>query len=96
MTDYEAKLQSEKHDLRRLWNAYKAIQVEVINATGDGPRPHEELEGVEAYIEQLHEIHEGSYSFRYAATTKGEATLQGVERINFARFSEHMNLFVTI
>jgi hypothetical protein len=90
MTADEAKLQSEKHDLRQLWNAYRAIQVEAINATGERPRPDEEIEGIEAYIDQLHEVDKGSYSFRYATTTRGEATLQDVERINLARFSEHM------
>jgi hypothetical protein len=35
------------------------------------------MEGIEAYIDQLHTSDQGSYSFRYAVGKSGDATLGG-------------------
>ena len=90
MTTAEARLQSEKHDLRMLWSAFKRIEEEVIKELDDRPRPPEDMQGIEAYIDQLHTVDPRSYSFRYAVTTRGEATLDGVMQINVGRFSDCM------
>jgi hypothetical protein len=91
MTPAEAKLQSEKHDLRRLWSAVKAIVQEVIGDRNISWES-EDVQGIEAYIEQLHLVDPGSYSFRYPVTTKGEGTLEDIGQINIGLFSDYMEL----
>jgi hypothetical protein len=90
MNPAEAKLQSEKHDLHRLWSTFKTIEQEIIKEADQPPAPPEDMQGIEAYIDQLHRVDPGSFSFRYAVTTKGEATLEGVEQINVGRFCQYM------
>jgi hypothetical protein len=54
---------------------FKAIEPEVIKETHDPPCPLEGIEGVKSYIDQLHAVDEGSYSFRYAVTPRDKATI---------------------
>ena len=89
MAEGETRVVS-KHDLRKLWNTFRAVEVEVINKTGGNPRPPEDMEGIEAYLDQLHTSDQGSYSFRYAVGKSGDATLGGVKHINLLHFAQCM------
>lgn len=90
MTKAEAKLQGEKHNLAALWAAFKVIEKEVSAQTGIDSPPPEQMDGIEAYIEQLHAVDEGSFSFRYALTKTGEVSLGELKRINLGNFSDLM------
>jgi hypothetical protein len=48
------------------------------------------MQGIEAYIHQLHVVDAGSFSFRYPLAKDGKVNLDGIERINIGRFSESL------
>lgn len=74
MTAAEFSLQNNSHSLRALWTAFKVVQDEVSQISG-GTLPPDEVEGIEAYIEQLHAVDKGSFSFRYPLTKDGEVSV---------------------
>lgn len=86
----EIKLQTGSHKLQQLWDAFKTLNQEVENATGISPPPPEQLEGIEAYIAQLHSVDANSMSFRYPLARDGSVHLEGLQRINLGQFSECM------
>jgi len=90
LTPAEVKLQNGSHNLQQLWNAFKKINAEAEAATGIAPTPPEQMDGIEAYISQLHAVDAGSFSFRYPLAKNGTANLEGIDRINLGRFSEYM------
>jgi len=90
LTERESKLQAGSHNLRALWDAFKAIAAEVEKTTGVEPPPKTDIEGIEAYIDQLHAVDEGSYAFRYPLKKTGEISLGNMARINLGRFCEHI------
>ena len=90
MNDTEARLRTESHNLRALWDTFKAIAREVEQETGVDAPPQEDLEGIGSYIDQLHEVDRGSFTFRYPRTKTGEVSVGAIKRINLGRFCEHM------
>jgi hypothetical protein len=90
LTERESKIQTGSHNLRALWDVFKTITVEIERTTGIEPPPKEDIEGIEAYIDQLHAVDEGSYAFRYPLKKTGEVSLGDMERINLGRFCEYM------
>ena len=90
MSESELKLCTTSHNLRALWDAFKIVEEEVSEGTGSETPPLEQLEGIDAYIDQLHAVDAASFSFRYALTKKGDVALGTIERINLGQFSDHM------
>ncbi len=90
LTPAEEKLQNGSHNLQALWNTFKLINAEAEAATGIAPPPPEQMDGIEAYITQLHAVDAGSFSFRYPLAKDGTVNLEGIDRINVGRFSECM------
>jgi len=90
LTPAEEKLQNGSHNLASLWETFKGINAEAEASTGIAPPPPEHMGGIEAYINQLHAVDAGSFSFRYPLAKNGKVNLDGVERINVGRFSECM------
>lgn len=90
MTDRETKLRTESHNLRCLWDTFKAIASEVERETGTEAPPREDFEGIESYIDQLQAVDKGSFTFRYPRTKTGEVSTGEIKRINLGRFCEHM------
>jgi hypothetical protein len=90
LTPAEEKLQNGSHNLQALWNAFTRINAEAEAATGITPPPPQHMDGIEAYITQLHAVDAGSFSFRYPLAKDGTVNLEGIERINAGRFSEYM------
>lgn len=86
----EASLLKGSHNLQELWGAFKTIAGEVESETGIDPPPQEHIEGIEDYINQLHSVDAGSFTFRYPLTKKGDVSVGDLKRINLAHFSEHM------
>ena len=86
----ESSLLNGSHNLHELWNAFKTIASEVESETGIDPPPQEHLVGIADYIDQLHSVDAGSFTFRYPLTKKGDVSVGDLKRINLARFSEHM------
>lgn len=92
LTEKEHRLQNGSHNLQELWSAFKPMNLEVQASTGIEPPPLEQLEGIEAYIAQLHAVDKGSFSFRYPLTKDGAVNLAGIDRINVRNFSDCMEL----
>jgi hypothetical protein len=90
LTERESSLCNGIHNLRALWNAFVAIGDELKTEEGIDPPPDEDMEGIEDYIDQLHAVDAGSFSFRYPLTKTGEVSIQGITRINLGRFCERM------
>jgi hypothetical protein len=86
----ESSLLNGSHNLQELWKAFKTIAGEVETETGIDPPPQEHIAGIEDYINQLHYVDAGSFTFRYPLTKKGDISVGDLKRINLARFSEHM------
>jgi hypothetical protein len=95
MTPAEDKLYKNSHNLAQLLTSFQAIEAEVSAGLGDS-YPKAEFDGVAAYIEQLHEVDAGSFSFRYPFTKNGEVSLGPLQRINLAQFSEKMERLCTL
>ena len=93
LTPEELKLNTESHDLMRLWTRFKLMEREVAAVTGES-YPPKEMDGISAYIEQLHAIDKGSFSFRYPQTKAGSVSVP-LERINLTRFGEAMERLCT-
>ena len=83
-------MQSTTHNLRNLWDAFKTIASEVEVITNTNAPPKEDIEGIEAYIDQLHAVDKGSITFRYPLTREGDVSSGEIARINLGRFCEHM------
>jgi hypothetical protein len=90
LTRSEEKLQNGSHNLVELWETFKVVHAEAEAKTGIAPPPPEDMDGIEAYIHQLHAVDAGSFSFRYPLAKDGKVNLDGIERINVGRFSECM------
>lgn len=90
MTEEESRLQSGSHNLNDLWQTFKKISAEVEAANRMAAPAKDDIEGVEAYIDQLHAVDKGSYAFRYPHTRTGAVSLEGLDRINLGRFCEQM------
>jgi hypothetical protein len=90
LTSSEENLQNGSHNLETLWKTFKRINAEAEAKTGIAPPPPEHMDGIEAYIKQLHAVDAGSFSFRYPLAKDGKVNLEGIERINVGRFSECM------
>lgn len=90
LTSAEVKLQGGSHNLQQLWDAFKLVNQEAEVATGIAPPPPEHLEGIEAYIAQLHQADANSMSFRYPLAKDGSVHLDGLPRINLGQFSDCM------
>ena len=65
MTDKEIKMLG-RHDLAELWKLARPLIEEVCEAVAEGHLPSNDLEGIEAYIQQLHEHDPDGQRFRYA------------------------------
>jgi hypothetical protein len=89
MTPKEAHLRNNSHSLQALWSAFKVVQGEVAQTCGDS-MPPDEVQGIEAYIEQLHTVDKGSFTFRYPLTKDGNVSVGDIERINLGQFGEYM------
>ena len=89
MTPAERKLQSRTHSLLELWTAFLTTEREVMTQRGPRTTASSGYRGIEAYIGQLDDLHRGSDHFRYAVTTKGESTLEGVDQFEVGHFSEY-------
>jgi hypothetical protein len=90
LTERESKIQTGSHNLRALWDAFKSLTAEIERRNGIDPPPKEDIEGIEAYIDQLHAVDEGSYAFRYPLKKTGEVSFGDMKRINLGRFCERM------
>jgi hypothetical protein len=90
LTNTEEKLQNGSHNLVALWETFKGINTEAEARTGIAPPPPEQIEGIEAYVLQLHAVDAGSFSFRYPLAKDGTVNLEGIQRINVGRFSDCM------
>lgn len=95
MTPAENKLYRSSHSLAKLWAAYRVIESQTSAYVGDS-YPETDLDGVAAYIEQLHEVDAGSFSFRYPLTKEGRVSLGQLKRINVVQFSEKMESLCTL
>ena len=90
LSEKESSLLNGSHNLQELWGAFKTIAAEVESETGIDPPPQEDIAGIEDYINQLHSVDAGSFTFRYPLTKKGDVSVGDLKRINLAHFSEHM------
>jgi len=79
-----------KHRLDLLWNAVKPTLFEVCKYAGWSEPDNDHIEGVDSYIRQLTEVDPDSYSFRYAASKKGDPLVSGVTHLNIYVFAKHM------
>ena len=84
----ESNLLNGSHNLEELWGTFKTIAGEVESETGVEPPPQEHIAGIEDYINQLHSVDAGSFTFRYPLTKKGDVSVGDLKRVNLARFSE--------
>ena len=89
MTPQETGLHVNSHDLSQLFACFKRIEKEASKVTGES-YPSKEMDGIAAYIEQLHKVDKYSYSFRYPLNKDGDVSLGPLERINIGHFSEQM------
>jgi hypothetical protein len=91
MTPAEAKLQGGSHNLWQLWQTFKSIEQTEVSKVGDGSTlPPEDLEGIEAYIRQLHAVDAGPFTFRYPLNKDGSVSVGDIDRINLGRFAQYM------
>lgn len=77
------------HNLDRLWHTLKPILFAVGESVGWNPET-DDIDGVESYIQQLHTVDRGSFSFRYATGTEGEPSLPGMRHLNIYTFASNM------
>ncbi len=89
ITPKETALQTGTHSLRALWAVFKAIEEEASAKCGVAVNA-ENRHGIESYIEQFHEVDEGSFAFRYPLTRKGDVSLGELTHINLGTLSDHM------
>jgi hypothetical protein len=79
-----------KHRLDLLWNEAKPILFEVCKSAGWSELDNDDIEGVDSYIRQLHEVDPDSFSFRYATSKKDDPSVPSVRHLNIRVFADHM------
>jgi len=79
-------INDSSHDLIKLWQ--KAKNILLKDAT---PREREDINIVEDYIKQFHEIDKSSFSFRYPITKDLDQILNTQHRINLSNLLQRMN-----
>jgi hypothetical protein len=86
-----------RHDLAKLWKLAKPMLASACQLSGEGPLPPDDLEGIDAYIDQLHQHDPDGQRFRYSTTrAKGQkgATLPALPddltHINIRNFADCM------
>jgi hypothetical protein len=77
------------HDLKQLWGTLKPILFAVGKSVRWKPE-RADIAGVESYINQLHVVDKGSFSFRYPTDTTGAPSLPGMKYLNIYQFASHM------
>jgi hypothetical protein len=90
LSEAESNALNGSHNLQGLWSTFRKVAGDVESKTGIGPPPKEVIDGIEDYINQLHSVDSGSFTFRYSLTKKGDVSVGDLTRINLARFGEHM------
>lgn len=83
------RLVLRSHNLKQLWQALKPILYAAGQSVGWKPNL-DDIEGVESYIQQVHAVDRGSFSFRYATDTKGAPSLPGMRYLNIYQFASLM------
>jgi hypothetical protein len=81
------RLVLRSHNLDQLSRALKPILLEAGQAVGWKP-DIDDIEGVESYIQQIHAVDRGSFSFRYATDTEGAPS--GMTHLNIYHFANLM------
>lgn len=79
----EKQVNEHKHELMPMWQALRRLLTEIDPETDD-----EELQAMESFIQQLHEVDPASFAFRYSTGKKGEVSLPGLQHINIRHLSE--------
>jgi len=74
------------HNLMKIWNIIKPIMNEFAST-----KDNKTTNIVEKYIQQYHELDEGSFRFRYPIDIKLNEILGDDERINYINLKERMN-----
>jgi hypothetical protein len=78
-----------KHRLGPLWQDLKPMLAEICEAAGWTVPDRDDMEGIDNYIRQLEELDPNSYSFRYASSKRGAASLPAdLTHINLRHFAE--------
>jgi|ERR1017187_4671993 hypothetical protein len=83
------KLALTSHNLKELWRALKPILMGAGQSIGWDPDA-DAIEGIESYIEQVHAVDKGSFSFRYATDVEGAPSLPGMTYLNIYQFANLM------
>lgn len=93
LLDQAVTRKSEKtlaqHDLSRLWDLARSLMNPVSKVADNSVFPSDDLEGIDSYIQQLHQHDPNGQHFRYPTTTKGAPSLRpGLTGINIRDFSD--------
>lgn len=83
------RLLLKSHDLKQLWATLKPILFAVGKSVRWKPQ-RADIDGVEWYINQLHAVDKGSFSFRYPTDTTGAPSLPGMKHLNIYQFASRM------
>lgn len=86
-----------RHDLARLWKLARQMLDPACELGGESPLPADDLEGIDSYIDQLHQHDPDGTRFRYSTTkVKGQKARRqpslpsNLKHINIRNFAEHM------
>jgi hypothetical protein len=91
----EEKAHLQKHRLDLLWQDLKPMFAGICEAVEWDKPEVADVEGADAYIQQLTELDRNSLSFRYWQSKAGERSLpEDLQRINLRHFAEMMNRLV--
>lgn len=84
-----------RHDLDKLWKLARPMLNPVCELAGDSALPIDDLEGIDSYIEQLHQHDPDGQRFRYSTNkVKGQKTRrlpslpEDLKHINVRNFAE--------
>jgi len=69
LTEQEIKALG-RHELNKLWEQLRPLLNAVCECVGNAPFPDEDLEGIDSYIQQLHEHDPDGQRFRYTTVKK--------------------------
>lgn len=87
-----------RHDLAKLWKLAKPMLDPACELSGESPLPPDDLEGIDSYIDQLHQHDPNGQRFRYSTTirAKGQksathpALPNDLTHINIRNFADGM------
>lgn len=71
----EKKEYPNGHSVKALWNKLRPLLKEVCEHVNHASFPVEDIEGIEAYIDQIHQIDEDGQRFRYPWTSDNQRSL---------------------